>query len=84
MPHVEGGWADWTNSLEQKNAYQRLLRPDKRFWVCGDQISYLPGWQEGAVLSAQHVVKGLAVRGKLEAAPVEVHETPLSSAVTGG
>ena len=85
VPHIEGGWADWTNSLEQKNAYQRLLLPDKRFWVCGDQISYLPGWQEGAVLSAQHVVKGLAVRGKLEAAaPVELYETPVSSLVTGG
>jgi monoamine oxidase len=83
VPHLEGGWADWTGSLEQKKAYQRLLRPDKRFWVCGDQISYLPGWQQGAVLSAQHVVEHLPALGKLEALPAEILETPFSSAVTG-
>jgi monoamine oxidase len=83
VPYLEGGWADWTGSLEQKKAYQRLLRPDKRFWVCGDQISYLPGWQQGAVLSAQHVVEHLPELGKLEALPAEILETPFSSAVTG-
>jgi monoamine oxidase len=83
VPHLEGGWADWTGSLEQKKAYQRLLRPDKKFWVCGDQISYLPGWQQGAVLSAQHVVEHLPALGKLEALPAEIFETPFSSTVTG-
>jgi monoamine oxidase len=34
-----------------------LLAPDRRFFVTGDQVSQLPGWQEGAMMSAQHVVE---------------------------
>ncbi len=58
VPFIRGGWADWDWSKpEHAAAYQRLLAPDKRFFVCGDQVSYLSGWQEGAVLSAHHVVR---------------------------
>lgn len=57
VPHQEGGWADWDHKNPSHQAsYERLLRPDKRFHVCGDQVSYWTGWQEGAVLSAHHVV----------------------------
>jgi monoamine oxidase len=60
VPHQLGGWADWDWSKpEQAAAYNRLLLPDKRFFVCGDQVSYLSGWQEGAILSAHHVVRQL-------------------------
>ncbi|HYU34926.1 MAG TPA: FAD-dependent oxidoreductase [Thermoanaerobaculia bacterium] len=59
VPHLEGGWAEWTDNPENRRAYRRLLAPDKRFWVCGDQVSYLPGWQEGAMLSANHVLRQL-------------------------
>jgi monoamine oxidase len=60
VPHQPGGWADWDWSKpEQAAAYNRLLAPDKRFYVCGDQVSYLSGWQEGAILSAHHVVRQL-------------------------
>jgi len=59
VPHLEGGWAEWTDNAENRRAYRRLLIPDKRFWICGDQVSYLPGWQEGAVLSAYHVLRQL-------------------------
>src|SRR3954454_3213772 len=55
-----GGWADWTFEGGQQQAYDRLLEPDKQFQVVGDQVSYLPGWQEGAVLSAHHVVEQIA------------------------
>jgi monoamine oxidase len=58
VPHQPGGWADWDWSKpEQVAAYDRLLAPDKRFFVCGDQVSFLSGWQEGAILSAHHVVR---------------------------
>lgn len=58
VPFIGGGWASWKrDDEEQKKAYNRLLQPDKRFYVGGDQVSYLPGWQEGAVLSAYHVVQ---------------------------
>jgi monoamine oxidase len=60
VPHQLGAWADWDwSKAEQAAAYNRLLTPDRRFFVCGDQVSYLSGWQEGAVLSAQHVVRQL-------------------------
>jgi len=35
------------------------LRPDGRFYVTGDQVSQLPGWQEGAMESAQYVVESI-------------------------
>ena len=58
VPHQRGGWANWDWSKDaQQKAYDRLLEPDKQFRVVGDQVSYLPGWQEGAVLSAHHVVE---------------------------
>jgi monoamine oxidase len=60
VPFQQGGWANWTYEGAQQAAYDRLLEPDRRFQVCGDQVSYLPGWQEGAVLSAHHVVERVA------------------------
>ncbi|HEY0511625.1 MAG TPA: FAD-dependent oxidoreductase [Thermoanaerobaculia bacterium] len=64
VPFQQGGWANWTWKDDQPAAYDRLLEPDERFQVCGDQVSYLPGWQEGAVLSAHHVIERIAgVRG---------------------
>lgn len=52
----EGGWADWDNTKESDRvAYERLLAPDQNFFVVGDQVSPLPGWQEGAMMSANHV-----------------------------
>jgi len=38
------------------------LAPDRRFYVVGDQVSQLPGWQEGAMMSAQHVVEQIGGR----------------------
>ena len=53
-----GGWADdWTCD---QPVYNRLLKREGQFWVAGDQVSYLSGWQEGAVRSAHHVIRGIA------------------------
>jgi len=58
IPNEGGGWANWDpNSKPHADAYSRLLAPDRRFYVVGDQVSQLPGWQEGAMMSAQHVVE---------------------------
>ena len=58
IPNEGGGWADWDpNSEDHAKAYARLLAPDRRFYVVGDQVSQLPGWQEGAMMSAEHVVE---------------------------
>jgi monoamine oxidase len=60
VPYQLGGWANWDPSNQtHKTAYRRLLRPDGRFYVVGDQASTLPGWQEGAMMSAEHVIRQL-------------------------
>ncbi len=61
VPFQHGGWASWDSSSEKdRDAYARLLAPDRRFHVVGDQVSTLPGWQEGAMMSAEHVVEQIA------------------------
>jgi len=88
VPFIGGGWAEWKHDDPQHAAaYRRLLRPDRRFVVSGDQVSYLPGWQEGAVLSAYHVVGWVTGRAKL-AAPAAARKAepiaaPDSAAITG-
>ncbi|HEY2963388.1 MAG TPA: FAD-dependent oxidoreductase [Pyrinomonadaceae bacterium] len=62
-----GGWANWDpNNDNHAKAYSRLLAPDRRFFVVGDQVSQLPGWQEGAMMSAQHVVEQIGGRRLLK------------------
>jgi monoamine oxidase len=63
IPNEGGGWANWDpTSGDHTKAYARLLAPDRRFFVVGDQASQLPGWQEGAMMSAQHVVEQIGGR----------------------
>ena len=58
VPHQLGGWAeDWDCD---NPAYSRLLKPEGRVFVAGDQVGHLTGWQEGAVRSAHHVIAGLS------------------------
>ena len=45
---------------EARKAYLRLLQPDGRFYVIGDQVSPIMAWQEGALMSMEHVVKQIA------------------------
>lgn len=86
VPHIGGGWAEWKRDDDRhKTAYARLLLRDGNFIVCGDQVSYLPGWMEGAVLSAYHCVDQLTGRAKvrsLEALPADL-QAPDSATVTG-
>ncbi|MEO5672751.1 MAG: FAD-dependent oxidoreductase, partial [Ramlibacter sp.] len=70
-----GGVALWDTAKAADNrAYQRLLAPDGRFFVIGDQVSPLPGWQEGAFLSAEHAV--LQVTGKRPTVVSELERSP--------
>lgn len=64
VPYQLGGWAHSRDTQEYRDAYARLLAPDGngRFFVVGDQVSTLPGWQEGAMMSAEHVVEQMANR----------------------
>lgn len=60
VPFLQGAWPSWGGNQTDDQDYQRLLLPDRRFYVVGDQASTLPGWQEGAMMSAEHVVELIA------------------------
>jgi monoamine oxidase len=60
VPFQHGGWVDWGSDEADDKAYATLLAPDRRFYVVGDQVSTLPGWQEGAMMSAEHVISQIA------------------------
>ena len=71
MPYLKGGWAQWHvvsdavrhfNTLDQGSGIQdargRVSRPV--FFIVGDQVSSLPGWQEGAIASALNAISRMA------------------------
>lgn len=75
MPYIKGGWADWHtvgdpdtaaehfNELAQGSGiYDGLGAPlsDPVFFVVGDQLSSLPGWQEGAIAAALNALTRMA------------------------
>ena len=79
MPYIKGGWAVWQtlgcaevatrhfNKLAQGTGVYSskgaLSKP--RFFVVGDQLSSLPGWQEGAIAAAMNALSRLS-RPELE------------------
>ncbi|HEX7884364.1 MAG TPA: flavin monoamine oxidase family protein [Phenylobacterium sp.] len=56
-PHNLGGWAEWSED-GRKTAYPVLCEPDGRIYLAGEHLSYLGGWQAGAIESAwQQIAK---------------------------
>lgn len=60
MPHSQGGWATW--SADNAPFFDRLREPQGHVYLAGDHVSHLPGWQEGAMLSAHHAVARITQR----------------------
>lgn len=52
VPYTYGGWASSAPST-------LLQAPDGPFMFAGDHLTYLPGWQEGAVISALNALNNL-------------------------
>jgi len=46
-----GGWAEWTEKT-RASAYPTLLEGEGRILLAGEHLSYLTGWQAGAIESA--------------------------------
>lgn len=61
IPYNEGGWMEWDEE-GLATAYPILNEPDDSIYLAGEHLSYLTGWQEGAVLSAHQVVQNIAAR----------------------
>ncbi|MEK0180674.1 MAG: hypothetical protein EAZ98_10345 [Oscillatoriales cyanobacterium] len=68
LPYFEGGWDNHTSRKPQTRPfYEKLNRqynPHLNVYLAGDYMSYLPGWQEGSLGSAELVVDLLCERVK--------------------
>ena len=59
VPYSLGGWADWQPE-QRATAYAQLLEADGPIYFAGEHLSYLTGWQEGAILSAHRAIEMIA------------------------
>src|SRR5215467_2173154 len=63
IPTQLGGFPGFgQDRTEARKAYLRLLQPDGRFYVIGDQVSPMVAWQEGALMSMEYVVKQISTQ----------------------
>lgn len=84
-PYQRGAWAGWDpKELPHKEWYEALLNTQGhgRFIVVGDQVSVLPGWQEGALMSAEWACE--KITGGRRAIHERVLRVPDARAVTVG
>ncbi len=71
MNHMMGCTAVWTAETRER-WFKRLQQPEGRHYMIGDQMSFHPGWQEGAMSSAHWTLAHLnnRVRAELSGAAV--------------
>jgi monoamine oxidase len=58
VPFTHGCYGQWTETLRAEH-YQNLCQIDGRIALAGEHVSYIPAWQEGAILSAHDVIARL-------------------------
>ena len=61
IEHIEGCSARWSDELIARH-FKTLQNPAGRHWLIGDQASFHPGWQEGALASAHYALEDLERR----------------------
>lgn len=61
MNHLCGCAAAWNEALWNR-WFKKLQAPVGRHYLMGDQLSFHPGWQEGAIHSAFHAMADVAQR----------------------
>lgn len=61
MNHMLGCAAQWDESLLHDH-FKRLQAPVGHHYLIGDQVSYHPGWQEGAIASAHFAIADMEQR----------------------
>jgi monoamine oxidase len=60
-PFTNGCFANWSDSAREKH-YNDLCQIDGRIALAGEHASYLPAWQEGAVLSSLDAIGRMHAR----------------------
>lgn len=68
MAYIKGGWAQWDSVKNNVKHYNQIIQgtgidganEKPCFFIVGDQVSSLPGWQEGAIASALNAISRLA------------------------
>jgi monoamine oxidase len=63
VPFSRGAWAELSPS-ERRELDLAFLRTEGPYLFAGEHLTFLNGWQEGAVLSAHHALTRLAERVK--------------------
>lgn len=63
IPYNAGAWATWSPDTRAQH-YATLLKGDGPFLFAGEHLSYLTGWQEGALRSAHYALRDIAARVK--------------------
>ncbi len=58
VPYSRGGWEPWSDEARREH-FPVLLEPQGRVYFAGAYLSYLTGWQAGAVESAWYQVERL-------------------------
>ena len=61
VPYSQGCFALYS-ARARAGAYPALSRSDGVIYLAGEHLSYLTGWQEGAILSARAVVAQIRAR----------------------
>jgi monoamine oxidase len=61
VPFTRSGWAEW-NSKARASQFPVLLRGDGPYLFAGEHMSFITGWQEGAVRSAHKVLADIGQR----------------------
>ena len=61
VPFTRGGWAEWSRSA-RATQFPVLLKGDGPYLFAGEHMSFINGWQEGAVRSAHKVLGDIAER----------------------
>lgn len=61
VPYTRGGWAEWSREARAVH-FPVLLKGDGPYLFAGEHMSYITGWQEGAVRSAHKVLGDIAER----------------------
>ncbi len=59
--YSNGGWSGWS-AEDREKYYPVLLEPYGRIYLAGEMLSYLAGWQQGAITAAWMQIEKLHAR----------------------